>query len=367
MLKKTSVEIAADLIPCETCRKQIPFSQYQEHYNSHLAPRRGRPERAQHIQLPAPKQDRKSQIIPPPFPKQQLQILTQQTITQSKSMVLGPKPKEVQPQIPKQRITFKAVLNIAFVGDRTGQSMQMENINQKMTYVDVANYILQQLDAEFIKMSFVAENGNAIQLYMNRQGIKEGNGQERVELLTGFFSTQLSCKVNKCIPRGQILVYLDEDMTKYVGIPFQVEDKIVELKRKISQKLSIPVEKQRMELKLGYKKVVLQNNSLLRDKQISQDSEIFLLTEPRDIQIRMPNSQTVKLSVQNDEKVGDVSIRACREAKINPDGLFLYKDKIKLDENLIMGDLEWDRWHDDFTIEKKMIFVIVKTPEEEKS
>ncbi|KAA6356527.1 MAG: hypothetical protein EZS28_047946, partial [Streblomastix strix] len=155
-------------------------------------------------------------------------------------------------------------------------------------------------------------------------------------------------------------------MTKYVGISFCADDTVLDLKRKISQKLSVPVEKQRLKQKLGYKKVVLQNNSLLRDKQISQDSELFLLTEPRDLRIHMQNGKQIKLSVQNDEKVRDVRDRACREAKINPIGLFLNKHKKILDENMIMGEIGWN-YGDRLTIQKKIIFVIIKTTKEEKS
>lgn len=100
-------------------------------------------------------------------------------------------------------------------------------------------------------------------------------------------------------------------MTKYTGIPFNAEDTVLELKRKINQKLSIPVEKQRLELNLGFENIVLQNSNKLREKSIKEDTELFLLTKPRNLVIYLPNSETINLSIQNEEKIGDVFLRTC--------------------------------------------------------
>ncbi|KAA6321647.1 MAG: hypothetical protein EZS28_054529, partial [Streblomastix strix] len=162
------------------------------------------------------------------------------------------------------------MLNIAFVGDRKGQETRMEGVNEQTTLKEVAQNILQFLGAGYAKLSFVAEFGNAIKIEVNSKEVINYYGKDYAEAITGFYSTGLSCKVKASIQKGNILIWQDISEGRYIEIPLNVDESVLDLKRKISQKTSICVEKQRLE----YQQKVLQNENEVGKCNIQEGSQI---------------------------------------------------------------------------------------------
>lgn len=75
--------------------------------------------------------------------------------------------------------------------------MNIDNVNSQTTFADVAYQVMNFIQAGYAVLSFVPESGNLIELEVNQKEIISGKGSERVELLTGFYSTGLSCYVKE--------------------------------------------------------------------------------------------------------------------------------------------------------------------------
>ncbi|KAA6360619.1 MAG: hypothetical protein EZS28_043855, partial [Streblomastix strix] len=140
--------------------------------------------------------------------------------------------KVQQPLISKPLPVIQSILNITFVGDMTGESMQVEDVNCQTTFLEIALKVVRFLRVKNAKFSFVAENGNAINFELNKQGLIQKDGEQRVELLTGFYNSGLSCKFDYCVKDGQILIYVEKCKDPFVIVPYNPNETVLELKKK---------------------------------------------------------------------------------------------------------------------------------------
>ncbi|KAA6400888.1 MAG: putative Ubiquitin family protein [Streblomastix strix] len=248
------------------------------------------------------------------------------------------------------------MLSIVFVGDHTGQEMQRQVVDSQTTLLGVAQQIQSYIGAGMAKLSIISEYCNIIELTTNQEEVMGYNSEKHVELLTGFFSTGLSCCVQASISKGSILVWLDSSQDKYIEVQFNNNDSVLDLKQKILLKSQISVEKQ----KLLFNFKVISNNQQVRNIGIKEWSELQLQTGPTNLNIRMPNRQLIRISCQNDEKIEDICERACFRAQIDPSGYFMHKDRVLLDTNKILSEFDGDDLNN-LVIDKVAMSIYVQT------
>ncbi|KAA6355033.1 MAG: putative ubiquitin, partial [Streblomastix strix] len=243
-----------------------------------------------------------------------------------------------------------------------GQVMQFEDANERTTFADVAQHVFQSLGDGVKKLSLMAEYGGPFQFEMDQDGQiceiwnnSNTSNKESVELLTGFFSSRISCLVKDCINVDKIRILVNRKDNHFINVHCHVEDTVLDLKKRITAKIHTPVQQQRLSFKWN----VLSNDQKITEIDFGQGDEIQLDSDDRILDIKMPNGKQINISVKNEERVKDICKRALQLENINEDGFYLHMNRIKMDKNKFMGEINFPS-QCIITIQKKLMIVYSK-------
>ncbi|KAA6404307.1 MAG: hypothetical protein EZS28_000169 [Streblomastix strix] len=236
-------------------------------------------------------------------------------------------------------------LKIVFVNDdNLGQRMYLEGISDRTTMDFVAKFVMNQLKAKAMDISFVSEYSKAMKLYTNRKKVTGDGVKSSVEAVSGFLTTGVTCSVDSCVAADCVRIRIDK-RSKFVDIPYRSEDTVLDLKKKILVSSQIPTENQLMK----FEDKVLTNKLKMTQIGIEQYDE------------------KVRLAVQNQDTFGEVCSQACKEAQIDSDGVTLLYNSSSIEQNTLMGELDIDLENENqFTSKSPQIYIHVNINDQKK-
>ncbi|KAA6358426.1 MAG: hypothetical protein EZS28_046047, partial [Streblomastix strix] len=230
-----------------------------------------------------------------------------------------------------------AQLRVVFVGqdEHMGQKLIIDGINEHTTMEFAAQYVLNHLNELGAEISFAPEYSDTIILNVTKRKVTGEGANKLIESLTGFLFSGLSCCVNSILLNGCAHVHIGSE-TKFIEIPFFIDDYILKLKQKIFELTKISVINQR--LKFGEN--VLINDKTMRQYQFNDQVDLYLNIEPRVLQINLPKGNPFYLKVENHEKVGDIFVYSCEKAKFNPKDMQIRLNGIKMNRNCLISEID---------------------------
>ncbi|KAA6389595.1 MAG: putative ubiquitin 4 [Streblomastix strix] len=227
-------------------------------------------------------------------------------------------------------------LKVIFVeGDRIGQRLQIQGIGERTQMDYVAKQVLGFLGELGAELSFVAEYSKALKLYTNKRRVTGEGRKLNVEAITGFLISGVTVTIDGLVRRGCVRVRL-MTQDEFIDVPLHSGDTVLDLKRKISQQKPFPVDKQ----KLKFQGTVLTNDQMVKQAGIEEGDEIWVDSNPSNLQIQMPNLVTMKIQAQNNEKIEQICLQACRDAKIRPIQIRLCRNETIIDLNRTIGEID---------------------------